>query len=652
MGFVDVPGNIHICGLYTAKKGVKMKKMLIITLGLLITTLLSGYNVVPGITRGTEGEIPHQVISQKGSSPIYIPATRQGSILFVEDYSGAFGPASHPDPNWQTVLNNIVGAGNYGWYQTTATGQNGPDLATMQSYDLVIWNCYDDWWTGDALTATDQTNIQSYMTGGGKVWLIGQDIIYSGCGSFVQSNFHVASYVEDVNSTYTANIQGQAELSGLNTTFNCDYAANSFYEDGLTPDAQAHTILFDAGYSIYPAIAYPNSGNFQSSFWAIDGRNPTDWATWEQMVHTMLDKFGVLIALDHDVGVLSINIPSIVPENTTINPTATVKNFGTNQESFNVTCTINPGSYTSTYSVSNLPAGSTLDITFPGPFTFVSGFYTVTVYTQLAGDQNPGNDTLTKQVEATNWLYYDDGSAYNAWAWYYMNNGWGVQFPLGAEVWVDSIAAHFWDTSWPSPGGNTATFRIYDGASQPTNLRWELANTTITRGAWNKIPVDTTLTHFSAGDNLYVFYIQAADYPNCPGFSIDAAVSQPNYMWQLLDGAFSVANQGGDWLLRAHIIPVTGIGEWISLTPENGLLRVSTITNGKADVKFAIPEATKGSLVVYDASGRLCATLVSGSLSAGVHTQTFNLDLSSGVYFYNLKTESGINITQKFLIVR
>ncbi len=628
-----------------------MKRVTSILLGLLVVALY-GYKVVPGITRGVPGEVPRNAISQRSTGPVYIPAIRQ-AILFVEDYSGAFGPATHPDPNWQTLLNNIVGAGNYGWYATTAQGQNGPDLATMQQYQLVIWNCYDDWQSGDALTPTDESNIASYMSGGGKVWLIGQDIIWAGSGPFIVNNFHVASYVEDVNNTTTANIQGQAELAGLNTTFNCDYASNSFYEDNLTPDAQAHQLLLDVGFSSYPAVAYPNSGNFISSFWAIDGRNPTDWSTWQQMVYTMLDKFGVLVSLAHDVGVLSINIPSVVPENYTTNPQATVRNYGTNTESFDVTCTINPGSYSSTYSVSNLAPGTNLDITFPDQFTFASGFYTVTVYTQLAGDENPANDTLTKQVEATNWLYYDDGSAYNAWAWYYANNGWGVQFPVTTEWWVDSIAMHFWDTSWPSPGGNTATLRIYDGASQPTNMRWELANTTITRGAWNYIPVDTTLTHFTAGDNVYVFYIQAVDYPNCPGLSIDAGVSQGNYMWQLYNGAFSITSYGGDWLIRAHIIPIApGVGEWLSLTPEDALLRVSTLSNGKVDIQFNIPEPTKGSLALYDASGRLCQTIVSGNLSAGIHTHSLNLDLPSGVYFYNLKTESGINIVRKFIIVR
>lgn len=247
--------------------------------------------IVPGITRGTQGT-PE---TNPGIAPVYTPASRQNVVLFVEDWSGAFGCGTQPDPNWNTLLTNIVGAGEFGWYATTATGQDGPDLATMQTYPLVIWNCYDDWWSGNGLTTNDQTNIANYIAAGGKVWLIGQDIIYGGVSiGWLGTNFHLASVIEDVNTTTAAAVQGQTELAGLNTTFNCDYAANTFFSDALTPDANAHYVLFDGTSSTYPAIAYPNTGDFATSFWAIDGRNPTDWATWEQMVYTMLDKFGVL----------------------------------------------------------------------------------------------------------------------------------------------------------------------------------------------------------------------------------------------------------------------------------------------------------------------------------------------------------------------
>jgi hypothetical protein len=222
----------------------------------------------------------------------YRPSTRQNEVLFVEDWMGTFGTATHPDPNWDAELANIFGAGGYGWYATTAAGQNGPDLVTMQGYQLVIWNCYDDWWTGSGLTATDMTNIAAYLAGGGKVWLIGQDIIYGGAGSFVQTNFNVSSYVEDYNyDSLNANIQGLAEIAGINLNLTSDYPANNFFCDDLTPNANAHHVVLDLDHSTYPAIF---NNDYTRSFWTIDGRTPNPAANWSQIINQMLGAFGVL----------------------------------------------------------------------------------------------------------------------------------------------------------------------------------------------------------------------------------------------------------------------------------------------------------------------------------------------------------------------
>jgi len=100
-----------------------------------------------------------------------------------------------------------------------------------------------------------------------------------------------------------------------------------------------------------------------------------------------------------DVGTSEITVPTPVPEDTTFNPTARVMNYGNIMESFDVTCEINPGAYTSTAAVSNLDYGDSIEVTFPDPFTFSSGPYTVTVYTQLMNDANTANDTLEKIID-------------------------------------------------------------------------------------------------------------------------------------------------------------------------------------------------------------------------------------------------------------
>jgi hypothetical protein len=354
---------------------------------------------------------------------------------------------------------------------------------------------------------------------------------------------------------------------------------------------------------------------------------------------------------DHDVGVASIDIAWHITTDTTFNPRATVKNYGLNSETFDATCEVSPGFYTSTVAVTSLDPGGVQSIIFPDSFTFGSGVYTVTAYTELMGDENPLNDTMVAEVWSTDWQIYDEGSAYGAVAWMDAGNGYGVQFPVTDGWWVDSIAC-FFDSAWPSPGDTTAIFRLYDGISAPTSLKWELVGATIERGAWNHFAVDTTQSWFAIGNNCYFFYVQVQPYPNCPGLSFDYVVNYPQYMWQYASGYFNQATTDGDFLMRIHTVNSVGINEWISLTPDDFLLDVPAIARNKIPFAFSLPTTTEIELVIYDVLGRRCKTLVCGTFQAGAYHKEFDITLAAGVYFYNIRTESGLDVTGKVLIVK
>lgn len=273
-------------------------KRVIIMFSVLVISLFS-YEINAGSKKGSVGYM-HPDNRLTGSA-FYYPATRLNEVLFVEDpgYS-EFGPATKPDAGWQGILNNIIGPGNYGWFgATTDPNQDGPDLPTMQQYPIVIWNTYDYWWgygqgCPAALTPNDETNIADYINNGGKLWLIGQDIIYSGVpASWLNTNFHLFSVVEDYTAEdSTLSIEGVAQLSGYSLMTNCDYQINKFWCDALTPDTQAHHVVFDATYSQYNSIASPNTTPLHTSFWTVDGRNPNPAGDWENMVHALLEAFG------------------------------------------------------------------------------------------------------------------------------------------------------------------------------------------------------------------------------------------------------------------------------------------------------------------------------------------------------------------------
>jgi hypothetical protein len=281
---------------------MKKNKLTVLLCLLLVSMLFAAdkYEAMDKYTartaRRVDGAPVQAPLSPKVHRAQYVPAARQGAVLFVED-PAALGPPS-PDQYWTAVLDSILGTGNYGWYAVdTFQTTNGPDLATMQSYELVIWNTYDCWNSalGPAITATDQTNIANYISGGGKVWLIGQDILYTGVPiSWMTANFELQSAIEDYNGaagTTPYPVVGVAELSGLGFSFLVDWGSDVF-ADALTPTASAHHIIQDVAFpSYYPSIV---SNDYTTSFWTVDGRNPNPWADWQDMVYIMLEAFGVL----------------------------------------------------------------------------------------------------------------------------------------------------------------------------------------------------------------------------------------------------------------------------------------------------------------------------------------------------------------------
>jgi hypothetical protein len=256
---------------------------------LVVTTALLSGNGIPRTIGGTEIHVPPK--ENRG-----LTVNGRQTVLFVEDPAGLGVPS--PDQYWSAVLDSILGTGNYAWFGPTAGyGDNGPDLTTMQGYDLVIWDCYDCWNPahGPALTATDQTNVASYVSGGGKVWLIGQDILYSGVPlSWMQTYFNLQSVVQDYGEGFPDSIpfpvRGAGELSGYGFSILVDWESDLFPDD-LTPNANAHVVVHDSVNSADPAIL---SDDWTASFWTVDGRNPNPWLDWQETVFIMLGGFGVL----------------------------------------------------------------------------------------------------------------------------------------------------------------------------------------------------------------------------------------------------------------------------------------------------------------------------------------------------------------------
>jgi len=74
--------------------------------------------------------------------------------------------------------------------------------------------------------------------------------------------------------------------------------------------------------------------------------------------------------------------------------------------------------------------------------------------------------------------------------------------------------------------------------------------------------------------------------------------------------------------------------------------------NPETNIKFAIPLNGFVELNVFDLSGKLIETLVSQNLTTGEYEVNFNgMNLSSGIYFYTLKTDK-FSETKKMILVK
>ncbi|QQS35337.1 MAG: T9SS type A sorting domain-containing protein [Ignavibacteriales bacterium] len=108
-----------------------------------------------------------------------------------------------------------------------------------------------------------------------------------------------------------------------------------------------------------------------------------------------IDNIKVYQVFANDVGLLSVDVGANQNPGTVV-PTATVKNYGTSTNSFNVQMTIS-GGYSSTKTVSNLAADATQLVTFDN-WNAALGQYSVDVCTQLGTDQDVTNDCMSKSI--------------------------------------------------------------------------------------------------------------------------------------------------------------------------------------------------------------------------------------------------------------
>ncbi|MFX1512692.1 MAG: S8 family serine peptidase, partial [Promethearchaeota archaeon] len=153
-------------------------------------------------------------------------------------------------------------------YDTTTSS---PSTSTMNNYDSVIWFTGDD--STSTLSNSERTNIGNYLTGGGKMFLCGQDI-FNDLSTSPQRNwlktYFQVSYDGPDGTGGTAIIgQSSSIFSGKAYILgDGDGADNNRYPDGISADTNG-TLLFKYNTVSMEGAAVSQNSTGKSVFFAF-----------------------------------------------------------------------------------------------------------------------------------------------------------------------------------------------------------------------------------------------------------------------------------------------------------------------------------------------------------------------------------------------
>ncbi|MCB0822696.1 MAG: T9SS type A sorting domain-containing protein [Bacteroidales bacterium] len=164
-----------------------------------------------------------------------------GTILCVDrDGSNPAGALDFTD-DWQYIQPALDANGfTYDYFEVEdVTTEDGPDLATMEQYDIIIWFCGEGWQNNQTMTDNDENNLAAYLDGGGSLLLSAHDYFYDryptagsfSAGQFPYDYLGVGSTTQDNWSVFSPDL---ADIEGVSGSFadGLSYSLSDIYTTG------------------------------------------------------------------------------------------------------------------------------------------------------------------------------------------------------------------------------------------------------------------------------------------------------------------------------------------------------------------------------------------------------------------------------------
>ena len=286
---------------------------------------------------------------------------------------------------------------NYQWWivcKNATCGIQGPtwSFTTMQNPAVIFgenFNTLSCWTAIGPLGTTNWLSSTSNFAGGTAPELeFSYAPSFDGLSKFVSCNITTAAIgqVHNLELKHYLNFYASpAPFLGIGISYDGGATYTTIWEFQPTSNVGPETIqtTFTPTAGTFQLVLYCNGNSFNINYWYVDDINVT-------------------LPVPNDVGTNSIDMAFYNPG--IVSPKATVKNFGTSTNTFNVQMQIT-GGYTSTKTVTSLAPGATQQVTFDNWNASTIGVYTVNVCTQLGTDTNPTNDCKSNPVTITNWHF-------------------------------------------------------------------------------------------------------------------------------------------------------------------------------------------------------------------------------------------------------
>jgi hypothetical protein len=365
---------------------------------------------------------------------------------------------------------------------------------------------------------------------------------------------------------------------------------------------------------------------------AVDTVEFTPWTavvgTYSPMSYTMLvgDEipsndtvylpFGLLVIPSefHDVGVTEILAPvGTITEGTVVTPSAEVKNFGNQTETFYLVFKIDDIPISpSPVTITNLAPGATSVVSFDPWPALVVGTHTTMAYTILVGDTNPHNDTMYGSFVVES-------------------------IPRGHDVGVIEIL---------EPVGTIYAGTVVTPKAVVQNFG---------------IFTETFSCYFTIGCAYFDWKIMTLSY-GCTGIC-DTVVFAP---WTAEAGYYNEAaetdlendqNDANDrillWLTVVSPPPTNPQGYTVDAPLS---FAISTPYPNPAQnnfsIRFAVPRTSKVEIAIYDINGVKVKSLLSETREPGFHNVTTNCkDLPNGAYIVKMNADN-YRAIEKFIVTK